>query len=47
MREVLRCEELATGTGYHLKAQAARSEWEGDEAGYYLKMEAAHPTRTN
>jgi hypothetical protein len=28
MREVLRCEELATGTGYYLKAEAARSEWE-------------------
>ncbi|MGG0300321.1 hypothetical protein [Bacillus albus] len=32
MREVLRHEELDTGTGYYLKAQAARLEWEGDGA---------------
>ncbi|EEM74959.1 hypothetical protein bthur0010_50190 [Bacillus thuringiensis serovar pondicheriensis BGSC 4BA1] len=32
MREVLRHEELAVGTRYILKAQAARSEWEGDGA---------------
>ncbi|AHA75100.1 hypothetical protein YBT1518_29995 [Bacillus thuringiensis YBT-1518] len=32
MREVLRHEELAVGTRYNLKAEAARSEWEGDGA---------------
>ncbi|MED2749981.1 hypothetical protein P4278_20410 [Bacillus thuringiensis] len=32
MREVLRHEELAVGTRYNLKAEAARSELEGDGA---------------
>ncbi|WP_255266577.1 hypothetical protein [Bacillus cereus] len=32
MWKVLRCEELAAGAGYHLKAEAARSEWEEDGA---------------
>jgi len=32
VREVLRCEELATGAGYYLKVEAARPEWEEEEA---------------
>lgn len=55
MREVLRHEELAVGTGYILKAQVARSEWEGDGASsyealssrYQLKSEPTHPIRIN